>query len=134
MRLTLMIAATSLLAAGSAFADAHAAKTMADYDADGDGMVNMDEYRTGDGKMGFASLDADESGSISEDEMAGMAEDKMGFADYDADASGDVSEDEFYDASFRQFDADGDTMLNEEEYGAYEQERMTMEEDGGTDG
>jgi hypothetical protein len=70
------------------------ASGMADYDQDGDSLLNPGEF----------------SASLS-----GLAEHRAAYSRYDEDQDGLVSREEFDRAEFRRVDADGDGVLSEEE-------------------
>jgi hypothetical protein len=79
---TVVLTATPLLA-----------QDMGEWDADGDGLVNQEEFTTGWNDVGtYGEWDADGDGSLTEDEFnAGV------FDGYDADDSGGIEEPEFGD-------------------------------------
>ncbi|CTQ32026.1 hypothetical protein [Jannaschia rubra] len=133
MRKTLALTTAILMTAGPVLAQDDM-KMMTDYDADGDGMLSMQEYRDGDMSAGFTGYDADGDGMVTTDEFdagrEGM-EEMVGSDTYDIDASGDISEDEFYEADFDRFDADDNDLLDEDEYNMFSGERqMMMDRDG----
>ena len=92
MRGTMTMIVASLLATGTALADAHTGR-MGDYDGDSDAMLSETEF--------------------------GEAEGNRRFMSYDADGSGDVSEEEFAQGEFRRYDASGDAMVDDAEYGRF---------------
>ena len=103
------------LSAGAALAQG---SMMGEYDGDADTMVTADEFNTGFGGSGtFMNMDADQSGSLSEEEMAADTSGTMMMGDYDMDASGDVSEDEFNQGTFSGYDTDQSGDLSEAEFG-----------------
>lgn len=118
------------LAAGPAMAQD---SMMGDYDADTSASVSQDEFNTGFSESGtYANLDADQSGTLTEDELGESGGD-MAFGDMDTDASGDLNEDEFNQSVFSSYDADASGDLNEEEFGTVDADfgeggRFSMED------
>ncbi|TFL16010.1 EF-hand domain-containing protein [Jannaschia formosa] len=87
-------AAIAVLGAGPALAQ----DMMSDWDSDGDGIVNEEEFNEGwnsqwsDGESAFDTWDGDGDGMLSEDEFNSGV-----FNSYDADDSGVIEEPEFGD-------------------------------------
>lgn len=105
---------------------AASAQSMQDYDTDADSMISEDEFASAD--PGFASttfseLDQNDDGMVTqEDWIESPVSEAVPFEEYDFDASGDISEEEFGQGEFRRFDANQDSFLDEEEFGAYTEE------------
>ncbi len=87
-KLTVTTAAIAMLSAVPVLA-----QDMGDWDADKDGVVNQEEFKTGWNDMGtYGEWDTDGNGALSEDEFdAGL------YSGYDADNSGVIEEPEFGD-------------------------------------
>lgn len=148
---SLLTLAAAALVAGAAVAPAHAAQPEARHggpgswmlkhlDADGDGMITLDEFRAA-GDAAFARLDADGDGRISADEFAAAREARAGkwqgrhaegreaghrrqhmaqrgFARMDADGDGYVTRAEFDAARMARFnalDVNGNSVIDADE-------------------
>lgn len=110
--------------------------TFAEMDVNGDGVLSKDEVQ---GRLlaNFDRFDADESNTLSEDEMPtrkkGGRKNRPAFADLDSDSNGSISEEEFAaqpenakkgkQLTFAEFDTDEDGAISETEYEAQKKGR-----------
>lgn len=119
------ITTTALAAAAalSLFGAAEAQDRGPRMDADGDGKITLQEFKTGRGERMFARLDADGDGKLSKTELAAPLQRApqgadVAFAALDADKDGFVSHAEaeaMAAAAFTRADTDGDGALSGEE-------------------
>ncbi len=127
MKTFLMSSAAALLIAGTAFAQSS-------MDANGDGMIDREEYMAGMGENAFGSWDTDGDGMLSRIEYdAGIASQDDAdaysnwddrYAEWDADQDEMLSADEYGEGMFGSFDMDADGMFNEDEAAAWEEDEM----------
>ncbi|MDT0643640.1 EF-hand domain-containing protein [Zunongwangia sp. F363] len=101
--------------------------TFGNTDANGDDMIDEDEWNAGNTSMygnysgdnTFADYDTDANGTIDSDEWSTGYADSNWYGTYDADTSGSVTEDEWNTGLYNDWDTDADGMINEDEYNNY---------------
>lgn len=127
MKTFFMTSAAAILLAGTALAQS----TM---DANGDGMVDREEYMASMGENTFGSWDADGDGMLSRAEYEAGTEaaedaDAYGtwddrYSEWDADADEMLSTEEYSMGMWSTFDSDADDTWNEDEMTAWEEDEM----------
>jgi Ca2+-binding EF-hand superfamily protein len=115
MKMLMMSSAVALLLSGAAYA------ADVKWDTNADGQIDREEFNAAmqAETSTFKALDADQSGTLSQDEFnAGVNPDAskpLAFGDWDADQNSELSQDEFDEGAWSSFDADASGSLSMDE-------------------